>query len=54
MAHMGRFAGTSGALAICHFFVLAGQFDGTEGNLRPSNAPHGVSEVHALLAWGMC
>ena len=50
---MGRFAGNSGALAL-HFLVLAGQFDGTEGNLRPSNAPHGVREVHAPHAWGTC
>ena len=34
------------------FLVLAGSFDGTEGNLRPSNAPHGVREVHAPHAWG--
>ena len=47
---MGRFAGNSGALAL-HFLVLAGQFDGTEGNLRPSNALHGVREVHAPHAW---
>ena len=38
----------------CRFFVLAGQFDGTEGNLRPSNAPQGVCEVHAPHTWGAC
>ena len=34
--------------------MLAGQFDGTEGNVRPSNAPHGVRQVHAPHTWGTC
>ena len=38
----------------CHFFVLAAQFDGTEGNLRSSNAPNGVRELHSPHAWGTC
>ena len=53
MVHMGCFAGNSGALATS-FFVLAAQFDGTEGNLPHPNAPHGVCEVHAPHAWGTC
>ena len=35
-------------------FVLAGQFDRTEGNLRPSNAPHGVRQAHAPHASNTC
>ena len=38
----------------CHFVVLAGEFDGTEKTLHPSNAPHGVREVHAPHVWGRC
>ena len=53
MVHMGRLAGKSGALAM-PFLVLAGSFDGTEGNLRPSNAPHKVHELHVPHAWGTC
>ena len=53
MVHMGRLAGKSGALAM-PFLVLAGSFDGTEGNLRPSNAPHKVHELHVPHAWDTC
>ena len=36
----------------CNFLELAGQSDGTEGSLRPSNTSHGVREVCAPHAWG--